>query len=148
VLKVIHQFDPLGVGARNLQECLIIQATELYPANDLVHDILENHLKDLEKGQFPRIAKKCGVKLNQVAEAIQIIRFLDPKPGRCITSEEPQYITPDIYVHKMDGKFVIVLNEDGLPKLKVNNFYKDSLGKDASARPRNMCKTKLKAPCG
>jgi RNA polymerase sigma-54 factor len=143
VLKVIHQFDPLGVGARSVQECLIIQATELHPANDLVHEILENHLKDLEKGQFQRVAKKCGVKLNMVAEAIQIIRFLDPKPGRCINSEEPQYITPDIYVHKIDDKYVILLNEDGLPKLKVNNFYKDSLGKDASSEAKEYVKTKL-----
>ncbi len=143
VLKVIQQFDPLGVGARDLQECLIIQATELHPANDLVHDILENHLLDLEKGQYQRIAKKCGVKLDQVAQAIQIIRFLDPKPGRSVTSEDPQYITPDIYVYKMDDDFVIVLNEDGLPKLRVNNFYKSSLGKDASSEAKEYVKTKL-----
>ena len=143
VLKVIQQFDPLGVGARDLQECLIIQATELHPANDLVHDILENHLPDLEKGRFQKIAKKCGVKLDQVAEAIQVIRFLDPKPGRCINSEEPQYITPDIYIYKIDGKYVITLNEDGLPKLKVNSFYKDSLGKDAPSEAKEYVKTKL-----
>ena len=143
VLKIIQQFDPLGVGSRNLQECLIIQATELHPANDLVHDILENHLPDLERGQYQRIAKKCGVKLEQVAEAIQIIRFLDPKPGRSITSEEPQYITPDIYVYKVDDEYVIVLNEDGLPKLRVNNFYKDSLGKDASSEAKEYVKNKL-----
>ena len=143
VLKVIQQLDPLGIGARNLQECLIIQATELHPANDLLHEILENHLPDLERGQYQRIAKKCGTKLDQVAEAIQLIRFLDPRPGRSVASDDAQYITPDIYVYKIDDEYVISLNEDGLPKLRVNSFYKDSLGKDASSEAKEYVKGKL-----
>ena len=144
VLGLIQQFDPLGVAARDLRECLIIQATELYPGHDLVHDILESHLPDLERRNFQVIAKKLGVSMDDVAEAIDVIRRLDPKPGRTVSEEEPRYITPDIYVHKLDGEYVIVLNEDGLPKLKVNSFYKEALGAGAAPEARDYVQNKLR----
>jgi RNA polymerase sigma-54 factor len=145
VLKVIQQFDPLGVASRDIQECLITQAVELFPAEDLVHEILENHLDMVEKGRFKPLAKKLKVSLDEVARAISLIRKLEPKPGRAIDDDPPHYITPDIYVYKMDDEYVIVLNEDGLPKLKVNNFYKDSLGKDGSSEAKEYVQTKLRS---
>ncbi|MBI5521860.1 MAG: RNA polymerase factor sigma-54 [Desulfarculus sp.] len=145
VLKIIQQFDPLGVGARDLKECLLIQATELYPGHDLVFDILENHLPDLEKRNYQVIAKRLSVSLDEVAEALDVIRRLDPKPGRTVSEDEPQYITPDIYVYKVDGEFVIVLNEDGLPKLRVNSFYKDALGSGGSAEAKEYVQSKLRS---
>jgi RNA polymerase sigma-54 factor len=145
VLKIIQQLDPLGVAARDLKECLLIQATELYPGHDLVFDILENHLPDLERRNYQAIAKRLAVSMDEVAEALDVIRRLDPKPGRRVSEDEPQYITPDIYVYKVDGEFVIVLNEDGLPKLKVNNFYKDSLGIGGSAEAKEYVQSKLRS---
>ncbi|KIX12104.1 RNA polymerase factor sigma-54 [Dethiosulfatarculus sandiegensis] len=145
VLKVVQQFDPLGVASRDIQECLITQAVELFPAEDLVHEILESHLDMVEKGKFKPLAKKLKVSLDEVARAIGLIRKLEPKPGRAIDDDPPHYITPDIYVYKMDGEYVIVLNEDGLPKLKVNNFYKDSLGKEASSEAKEYVQTKLRS---
>ncbi len=145
VLAVIQRFDPLGIAARDLRECLIIQATELYPAHDLVHDILENHLADLEKRNYNNIAKKLGVSMEEVGQALKIIQSLEPKPGRSISDEDPQYITPDIYVHKVDGEFVIVLNEDGLPKLRVNSFYKEALAEGASAEAKEYVQNKLRS---
>lgn len=145
VLKVIQQFDPLGVAARDLQECLLIQATELYPGHDLVFDILEQHLGDLERRNYQVIAKRLGVSLDEVADALDVIRKLDPKPGRQVSEEEPQYITPDIYVYKMDNEFVIVLNEDGLPKLRVNSYYKDALSQGASAEAKEYVQSKLRS---
>jgi len=145
VLAVIQRFDPLGIAARDLRECLIIQATELFPAHDLVHDILENHLGDLEKRNYNNIAKKLGATMEEVGEALHIIQSLEPKPGRSISDEEPQYITPDIYVYKVDGEFVIVLNEDGLPKLKVNSFYKAALAEGGSAEAKEYVQNKLRS---
>ncbi len=145
VLKVIQQFDPLGVAARDLRECLIIQATELYPGHDLVFDILENHMADLERRNYQAIAKKLSVSLDEVAEAMEVIRRLDPKPGRTVSDEEPQYITPDIYVYKMEGEFVIVLNEDGLPKLRVNSFYKDALASGGPSDAKEYVQSKLRS---
>jgi RNA polymerase sigma-54 factor len=145
VLLVIQQFDPLGVGARDLKECLLLQALELYPGHELVHDIIEGHLGDLERRNYQVIAKKLAVSLDEVAEALEVIRRLDPKPGRGVSEEEPQYITPDIYVYKVDGQFVILLNEDGLPKLRVNNFYKDSLGRGAAPEAKEYVQNKLRS---
>ncbi|ADK85326.1 RNA polymerase, sigma 54 subunit, RpoN [Desulfarculus baarsii DSM 2075] len=145
VLKVIQQLDPLGVAARDLRECLLIQALELYPQHDVALDILEGHMDLLEKRQYQQIAKKLGVGLDEVAEALDIIRLLDPKPGRSVSEEEPQYITPDIYVYKIDGEFVIVLNEDGLPKLRVNNFYRDSLAKGGDPKAKEYVQDKLRS---
>lgn len=145
VLSVIQRFDPLGIAARDLRECLIIQATELYPAHDLVHEILENHLGDLEKRTYNQIAKKQGVTMEEVGEALHLIQSLEPKPGRSVSDEEPHYITPDIYVYKVDGEFVIVLNEDGLPKLKVNSFYKDALAEGGSAEAKEYVQNKLRS---
>jgi RNA polymerase sigma-54 factor len=145
VLAVVQRFDPLGIAARDLRECLIIQATELYPAHDLVHDILENHLGDLEKRTYNNIAKKLGATMEEVGEALHIIQSLEPKPGRSVSDEEPQYITPDIYVYKVDGEFVIVLNEDGLPKLKVNSFYKEALAEGGSSEAKEYVQNKLRS---
>jgi RNA polymerase sigma-54 factor len=145
VLRAVQQLDPLGVAARDLKECLIIQATELYPGHDLVFEILEHHLADLERRNYQAIAKKQGVSLDEVAEALDVIRSLDPKPGRQVSEEEPQYITPDIYVYKVDGEFVIQLNEDGLPKLRVNSFYKDALAQGGSAEAKEYVQSKLRS---
>ncbi len=145
VLKVVQQFDPLGVAARDLRECLLIQATELYPGYDLVHEIIEHHLEDLEKRNYQAITKRLGVSLDEVAEALEVIRRLEPKPGRSVSEEEPQYITPDIYVYKVDDQYVIVLNEDGLPKLRVNTFYKDSLATGASPEAKEYVQNKLRS---
>ena len=144
VLGVIQQLDPLGVGARDLRECLLIQATVLYPGYDLVHEILENHLGDLEKRRYRQIARKQNVSLEEVAEALEVIRTLDPRPGRTVSDEEPRYITPDIYVYKMDDDFVVVLNEDGLPKLRVNNFYREALGSGSPSEAKEYVQSKLR----
>lgn len=144
VLKVIQLFDPVGVGARDLAECLIVQASELYPANDLLFEVLENHLPDLERRNYKAIARKQKVSIDDVADILDIIRSLDPKPGRTVSDEQPQYITPDIYLYKMDGEWVIVLNEDGLPKLKINKFYKESLGAGASPEAKEYVQSKLR----
>ncbi|CAO0824278.1 RNA polymerase sigma-54 factor [Desulfarculales bacterium] len=145
VLKIIQQLDPLGVGARDLKECLLIQATELYPGHDLVFEILENHLPDLERRNYQTIVKRQSVSMDEVAGTLDVIRRLDPKPGRRVSEDELQYITPDIYVYKVDGEFVIVLNEDGLPKLRVSNFYKDALGTGGSSEAKEYVRSKLRS---
>jgi len=144
VLKIIQLFDPVGVAARDLRECLLVQAIELYPAQELVHDIIENHLPDLERSNYQAIAKKLGVTPEEVAEAVGIIKRLEPKPGRAISDEEPVYITPDIYVDKVDGQYVIVLNEDGLPKLRVNSFYREAVSAGASPEAKEYVQNKLR----
>jgi RNA polymerase sigma-54 factor len=127
VLALMQSFDPIGVCARDLRECLMIQAKHLKIDNTLVTDIIQHHLGDLEKRNIKNISRALKVSLDDIVSAINIIKTLEPRPGRQYSDETPQYITPDIYVYKMDNDFVIVLNDDGMPKLRVNPFYKRSI---------------------
>ncbi|MBI3556512.1 MAG: RNA polymerase factor sigma-54 [Deltaproteobacteria bacterium] len=128
VLKLMQKFDPLGVCSRNLQECLQIQAEFMVPRNELVEKIISTHLPDLERKNYQNVARALGVSLDEVIVATKIILEFEPKPGRSfMTSDNTQYITPDIYVYKVGGEFVITLNEDGMPKLRVSSYYKNVL---------------------
>ncbi len=123
-LAVVHTLDPLGVGARNLQECLRIQARVLHPKEDLLLEIIESHLGDLERKDWRAIAKARSVSVQRIADTVKLLSELDPRPGRPFTGEEPRYITPDIYVIKSGEEYVIQLNEEGVPKLRVSDYYR------------------------
>lgn len=127
ILKLMQTFDPVGVCARSLSECLMIQARHLKIDNTLVNDIIRDHLGNLEKKNYKAICRALKVGMEDVVAAFNIIKSLEPRPGRQYSDETPQYITPDIYVYKMDNDFIIVLNDDGMPKLRVNPFYKKSI---------------------
>lgn len=127
VLKKVQEFDPLGVAARNLKECLLIQAIHLNLDNTIVGEIIKNHLHQLENKNYKAIAKALKVSIEDVTDAIRVILQMEPKPGRLYSDEESQYIIPDIFVYKTEDEFLIVLNEDGLPKLKINRFYEEIL---------------------
>lgn len=127
VLRRIQEFDPLGIGARDLKESLLIQAKHLIGNNPLVEGILINHIPDLENKRFQTITQKMGVSLEKVIEAAKLISELEPKPGSYFNEEDAQYITPDIYIYKEGNEFHIVLNDDGMPKLRINSFYRSAL---------------------
>ncbi|MCM0605144.1 MAG: RNA polymerase factor sigma-54 [Xanthomonadaceae bacterium] len=127
LLKMIHRFDPVGVASRDLRECLLTQAQLLDPRQPIVENIIDKHLGELEKKNYPAVARATGTPLPQVMNAIKVIMDLEPKPARAFTTADTQYITPDIYVHKVGADYVIVLNEDGLPKLKISPYYKNIL---------------------
>ncbi len=148
VLKMLQEFDPVGVAARNLQECLLLQVKHL--AGDFDFDLIEamigKHIGNLERKNYGAIAKDLQVTMEEVVESARAISELEPKPGRPFSTEEPQYITPDIYVHKVGEDFVIVLNDDGLPKLKISNFYKNVLSKEGTtAQTKGYVQDKLKS---
>lgn len=126
-LSLIQEFDPPGVGARDLKECLLLQAKNIEEdTNDLV-GLITNHLKDLEKKNYEAIAKGLNRSLEEVIDMCKIIYAMDPKPGRAYAGNETQYVTPDVYVYKVGDDFVVSINEDGLPKLRISNFYKNML---------------------
>ncbi len=124
VLKLIQEFDPPGVGARTLKECLLLQAKAIEEDTLDLNLMIENHLKDLEKKHYDVIAKAMGKEVVEVKELAEIISSMDPKPGRSYAPQDTQYVLPDVYVYKVGDEYVISLNEDGLPKLKVSQFYK------------------------
>ncbi|MBW2060021.1 MAG: RNA polymerase factor sigma-54 [Deltaproteobacteria bacterium] len=127
VLAKVQELDPVGVAARDLRECLLIQLKYLGQTGSLAERIVSEHLSELEKKNYQKIARKLKTSKEKVFEAVEIILNLEPKPGRSFITEEPQYITPDVYIYKIGGEYVIVLNEDGLPRLKVNRYYRDIL---------------------
>lgn len=129
VLRVLQTFDPVGVCARDLRECLLIQARYLGFENTLVTDIIRDHLPHLERKNYKAICKALRASFEEVTAAVNIIKGMEPRPGRPYSDETPQYITPDIYVYKMDDDFVIVLNDDGLPRLRVNSMLKRAVGR-------------------
>lgn len=126
VLERIQEFDPTGVGARDLRECLLIQARFLGMQGGVVEQILQHHLKDLETRNYKLISRDLGVDLNQVHIAAKIIAGLDPRPGRVFGADDVHYISPDIFVSKLGDDYVVMLNEEGLPNLKVSPFYAEA----------------------
>ena len=123
VLDTIQRLDPPGVGARDLKECLLLQIRNHHLRNGIVEKIVANHLSELETHNFTAIAKALKISHETVLENYQIISELEPVPGRQFGANEAQYVIPDVYIFKLGEEWVINLNEDGLPKLKINDFY-------------------------
>jgi RNA polymerase sigma-54 factor len=147
VLAKMQSFDPIGVCARDLKECLLIQANHFGFKNTIVSDIITNHLQDLEKKNYKGICKALKISLDDVIAAVNVIKGFEPKPGREFSEETPQYINPDIYVHKWENEFVVMLNDDGMPKLRVNSFYKNTIsrGKKISGEAEDYIQDKIRS---
>jgi RNA polymerase sigma-54 factor len=127
VLRRVQQFDPVGVAARDLKECLLIQLEQMSPRDSLAERIVSEHLSLLKNRNYPAIAKRLGVSLERVNRAASLIAKLDPKPGKAFGGEAVQEIVPDVYVYKVEGDYVIYLNDDGIPRLKINSLYRNVL---------------------
>lgn len=127
VLRIVQTFDPTGVAARDLQECLLLQVKAQGIADPLVVEIINRHLTNLANRNYQAIARDLKVSVEEVFDAGEVIAQLDPKPGRSFDMEDPAYINPDVFVQKIGDEYVITLNEDGLPKLRVSNFYLEAL---------------------
>ena len=126
VLKSIQTFDPVGVGARSLKECLKLQAQILdNEFKDDILDIIENHLHILEKKDFFSLGNKIKKSETEAMELSHIILSMDPRPGLAYFSEAPEYVSPDVYVYKIGEGYAVVLNEEGFPRLRISEHYKD-----------------------
>jgi RNA polymerase sigma-54 factor len=136
VLVLVQAFDPPGVAARSIQECLLIQL-RIDPNPDPVSvEIVEQHFDELSRRRYPDIARALKLPLDRVMESVEEIMGLEPKPGRRFGGSDSRYIVPDVVVHKMGNEYVVVLNEDGIPRLRVNSLYRSLLrssGDDARA---------------
>lgn len=126
-LRLIQAFDPVGVAARDARESLLIQTRFQNLGGTIVEKMIMEHLKDLEEKRYDRIADSLLVPVEDVVAAVSVIQGLDPRPGRVYLNEEIIYITPDIYVVNVGDNYEIVTNEDGLPKLRINSYYKKLL---------------------
>jgi len=127
VLKVIQDFDPSGVAARNLRECLLIQIGQLGLADTPVSRMVADHLEDLERRRYPQIARALKITPDEVYEAAKVVEALEPKPGRPFSVAQNFTITPDVYVVPVDGEYRVLLNEEGMPRLRISPYYKKML---------------------
>ncbi len=145
ILRRVQQLDPIAVGARSLAEALWVQARrpDSVIEDPLVLSIIAKHLPTLQRRAYPVIAKDMGEPLEEVYEAIKIVQALEPRPARAFISEQPQYITPDVHIQKISGEYIVTLNDDGLPKLKVSGAYRGALGR--GGRTKDYVTERLRA---
>ena len=126
VLGIIQHFNPNGVGARSLQECLLIQLDILGESENLCSRIVKHDMPLLESKDLKKIARRQKQDLEQVIESYRLIMSLEPKPGReFIPNPSHHYIIPDVYIYQKDNEYKVALNSAGMPRLRINNYYKD-----------------------
>ncbi len=144
VLRKVQEFDPIGIAARDVRECLLIQARMAGDARALIERIILDHLKELEVRNYAHIARKLKVSLEDVMAAVMIISHMDPRPGSAYNEERIQAIVPDVYVIKTDDDYKIVLNDDGFPRLRISNFYREIMGGTAGREKQESGKRYIK----
>ena len=143
VLRVVQSCDPRGVGARDLKECLLLQLDAAHESDDagrdevlrtLAVDVVRDHLPDLEARRYARLAERLGVDPAAVQRVRKLIAGLEPKPGRQYGAGDVRYVTPDVSVHRVGEEYLVTLNEEGLPRLKVNAAYRNLLADGGEAK--------------
>jgi RNA polymerase sigma-54 factor len=143
LLGIIQGFDPAGVGARNLQECLRIQLRQRGVQDLLLECLIDDYLEAAASGRYAWIAAKIGVSADEVRKAMQFIRTLNPKPGSAISADGPcSYIVPDITVRKIDGEYLILINDTQVPSLRINPYYK-KMAKDTDGDARRFIEGRI-----
>ncbi|MFH1964517.1 MAG: RNA polymerase factor sigma-54 [Acidobacteriota bacterium] len=123
-LEVVQNLDPAGVGARNLQECISLQLEFLSLRDSLSWRIVREFLPQVEKKRYREITKKLNCSMAELKDALDVLKKLSPYPGEKYSAEKPAYIRPDIFIYKMDGEYLVFMNDDGMPQLTLNREYR------------------------
>src|SRR5580692_10990167 len=145
-LAMVQEFDPPGVGARDLQECLTLQLKVIDPQNTLAQQIIAEHLKLLQNNQLKEVARALNRPVELVKRAVDVIKRLDPRPGLRYNHTEPRLVEPDVQFRKVDGEWQALMNYDDLPQLRLNPMYRRLLARDAADRDvRNYVKERFTA---
>ena len=147
VLSLVQEFDPVGVAARDLRECLLLQLRHLELGNSPSEVIVREHLRLLQNRQVPELARRLEMSIDELKDHIEIIRHLDPKPGNRHNPSQSQYVIPDVYVTKVEDQYAAVLNEEGLPQLRISPVYRRMLDKNTrnSDETRTYVKEKFRS---
>ena len=131
VVTLLQTFDPIGVCAHDITECLLIQTRHWGIDNPIITKIIKGHLNHLENKNYHAIANDLMVGIDTIVEAVEIIIGLEPRPGYKWNDEDPRYINPDIFVYKFENEWLIMVNDDGMPKLRISSYYKNSVNNDS-----------------
>lgn len=145
-LEIVQSFDPPGIGARDLRECLLLQLRARGWENRLATRLVRDHLHELAGGKWTDLAARLGVSVGELLSEVEIIRQLDPRPGRHLGDPRPQYIVPEVRITKVGGEYRIELDDDGLPHLRINPLYRRMLKADnVSKETREFVRERLRA---
>ncbi len=146
-LEIVQSMEPLGVGARDLKECLILQLDKRDPDYNIAKELISNHLEDVEMKKYKLIAKKLGYNLELIKKVIDFIKTLNPKPGSLFSNEQIPYVVPEVMVECVDGKYEVTLvGNNNLPRIYISSFYKDVLnGKGYDLQTRRYIRKKIES---
>jgi len=145
-LSVVQQLDPVGVGARNLQECLLRQLEALGYGDRLAAKLIRDHCYKLQNHKLGELARELGVPIDDLANEMKLIRELEPYPGRKHSSKTAQYIEPEVHIEKIDGEYLIRFNDDGLPQLRINQQYRRMMeNKETTKETRDYIKERFRS---
>jgi RNA polymerase sigma-54 factor len=146
VLKIVQMFHPVGVGARDLRECLLLQFERSGRQDTLECRIVRDHMEALGKRRLPEIARVTGEDVIDVQDAVARISLMEPRPGRAFLPDNDQYVVPEVFVNKVGEDYVVTSNNDQVPHLRISNTYKDLMAQnDASAEVREYIREKIRA---
>ncbi len=148
VLEMIQGFDPPGVGARNLQECLLLQLKFRGESDSMAAAIIRDHFDEFKQKKYVDIARKLRITVQDVQDQCKLISTLDPKPGLEVVADDPKYVIPDLIVDSIDGKYVVYLNDRNIPRLRVSQHYHDELMRevrDGDSEAREFINARLKS---
>jgi RNA polymerase sigma-54 factor len=145
VLSLVQHFDPVGVAARTPQESLLVQLEILGCQDEILIALVRDHLEDLEKKRYKPLAKKFKITFEDIRAYLDIIQTLDPMPGSSFSSSDPIYVSPDAFVYKYGEDFVIMLNEDGVPKLQLSPYYMEDMSRAGGAKDKDYLQDKMRS---
>jgi RNA polymerase sigma-54 factor len=134
ILTVVQDFNPTGVGARDLRECLLLQLERLGKSESTAEAMVRDHIDKLGTRRYNDIAKAMKIPVEEVLQTARLIATLDPKPGRVFSEDDPTYVSPEVVVQKNEGKYVVILNDDNLPHVRISKHYRDLLA-DPNTKP-------------
>ncbi|HXI82618.1 MAG TPA: RNA polymerase factor sigma-54 [Verrucomicrobiae bacterium] len=145
-LELVQTFHPVGVGARNLKECLLIQLDRLGKSESIEAVLVNQHLDDLGRKRFPEIARAMNLSVEQIQQLANFISTLEPKPGRMFTTEQQQYVAADVVVQKIGDDYVVLLNDEQIPHLRISNTYKELMASDEKSNDaKDYIRDKIRA---
>jgi RNA polymerase sigma-54 factor len=142
------RLDPVGCGARDVKECLIVQLEVRGESDRLAARLIQDHLGDLQQHRLPHLSKQIGIDVETLLEELQFIRTLDPYPGRRYSSDEPILISPEIYIEKLDendDEYIIYFADDGSPRLRVSQQYQQMLSQGVSNETKSFIREKMRS---
>jgi RNA polymerase sigma-54 factor len=144
--QIVMSLEPVGCGARDVKECLLAQLIANGEGKSLAADLVHNHLEDLQPHRLQHLSKDTGVEIHALNEEINKIRILDPYPGRRYSSEEPIYVSPEVYIEKIEDDYVVYFTDDGSPRLRISNTYQQLLEKDNTTKEtKDFIKEKVRS---